>query len=145
MKCKILQEWIQRNLLVGHSKRLREKHSQIFLSFINFRCISSAIQSVNLPSLAVKGGTIGMFCVIATANVSCYRLNMYCMYMCAYIPIHAHIHMRMHIYTHTHQRILFLVWQGRSYSTFIVNCRTSYGERLKDCIHLSDPEIFIKA
>ena len=72
-KCKVSQCWMQRNLLLEPGKRLnmvRKKHSQDFLSFMNFRCISSAIWSVKLPSLAVRCGTVGTFCIAATANVS---------------------------------------------------------------------------
>ena len=72
-KFKVSQCWMQQNLLLEPCKRLnivRKKHSQLFMSFMNFRCISSAIWSVKLPSLAVRGGTIGTFCIAATANVS---------------------------------------------------------------------------
>ena len=72
-KCKVSQCWMQRNLLLKSGKRLnivRKKHSQVFLSFMKFRCISSAIWSVKLPSLAVRGGTVGTFCIAATANAS---------------------------------------------------------------------------
>ena len=65
-KCKVSQCWMQRNLLLELCKRLnivRKKHSQVFMSFMNFRCISSAIWSVKLPSLAVRGGTVGTFCI----------------------------------------------------------------------------------
>ena len=72
-KFKVSQCWMQRNLLLEPCKRLnivRKKHSQLFMSFMNFRCISSAIWSVKLPSLAVRGGTVGTFCIAATVNVS---------------------------------------------------------------------------
>ena len=72
-KFKVSQCWMQRNLLLEPCKHLnivRKKHSQLFMSFMNFRCISSAIWSVKLPSLAVRGGTVGTFCIAATANVS---------------------------------------------------------------------------
>ena len=148
-KFKVSQCWMQRNLLLEPCKRLnivRKKHSQLFISFMNFRCISSAIWSVKLPSLAVRGGTVGTFCIAATANVSLYRLSMYYMYICAYIPIHAHTYMNMYKYTHTHLHIL--LWPGKEGSAYHIDHwlqNLLHRLRLKHCTHLSDPEISIKA
>ena len=92
-KCKVSHDWVQLNLLVEHSKLLniaREKHSQSFLPFNSLK-FSLQYSQKKIPSLAVKGGIIGTFCVIATANVSYSRLNVYYM--------HIYIYIYMHIYT----------------------------------------------
>ena len=103
------------------------------------------LQSVEHPSLGVKDGASGTFRVAATASVAYYRISMYNMYKCAYIPIHARTYMSMYIYTRTYLRILLRPDKKRSKYHIDHWLQNLLRERRKHYIHLSDPEISIKA